>query len=171
MHSSHPCRPPLSFVRRSSFVKLAHFALRVKKKTIACFLAAEVGHGLRNTNYLVDKKKRKTKKQWKKIVLFLSDMKFCFFKRLASALEETMSVARPHLGKPESLLIGARRKQSEEVSSSGGSSLSADREADSRCPSSLLRKTSELEGVPQRWWFPAIHIIVDKMNLVAACPR
>jgi hypothetical protein len=50
-------------------------------------------------------------------------MKFCFFKQLASALEETMSVARPHLGKPESLLIGASRKQSEEVSSSGGSSL------------------------------------------------
>jgi hypothetical protein len=37
-------------------------------------------------------------------------MKFCFFKQLASALGETMSVtmsvARPHLGKPESLLIG-----------------------------------------------------------------
>jgi hypothetical protein len=67
--------------------------------------------------------KHKNKKQWKKVVLFLSDMKFCFFKRLASVLEETMSVAQPHLGKPESLLIGARRKQSEEVSSSGGSSL------------------------------------------------
>jgi hypothetical protein len=40
---------------------------------------------------------------------FLSDMKFCFFKRLASALEETMSVARPHLGKLESLLIGSRK--------------------------------------------------------------
>jgi hypothetical protein len=39
-------------------------------------------------------------------------MKFCFFKRLASALEETMSVAQLHLGKPESLLIGASRKQS-----------------------------------------------------------
>jgi hypothetical protein len=89
-----------------------------------------------------------------------------------------MSVAQPHLGKPESLLIGARRKQSEDVSSSGGSSLpafraylSANREADSRCPSSLQRKTSELEGVPQRRWFPAIHMIVDKINLVAACPR
>jgi hypothetical protein len=30
----------------------------------------------------------RTKKQWKKVVLFLSDMKFCFFKRLASAIEE-----------------------------------------------------------------------------------
>jgi hypothetical protein len=38
-------------------------------------------------------------------------MKFCFFKRLASALEETMSVARPHLGKPEILLIGASRSR------------------------------------------------------------
>jgi hypothetical protein len=65
----------------------------------------------------------RTKKQRKKVVLFLSDMKFCFFKRLASALEETMSVARPHLRKPESMLIGASRKQSEEVDSSGGSSL------------------------------------------------
>jgi hypothetical protein len=62
-------------------------------------------------------------KKRKKVVLFLSDMKFWFFKRLASALEETMSVARPHLGKPESLLIGASRMQLEEVSSSGGSSL------------------------------------------------
>jgi hypothetical protein len=34
-----------------------------------------------------------------------------------------MSVAQLHLGKPENLLIGASRKQSEEVSSSGGSSL------------------------------------------------
>jgi hypothetical protein len=31
-----------------------------------------------------------------------------------------------HLGKPESLLIGASRKQSEEVSSSGGSSTFVD---------------------------------------------
>jgi hypothetical protein len=57
-------------------------------------------------------------------------MKFCFFKRLASALEETMSVALEEtmsgataFGETESLLIGASRKQSEEVSSSGGSSL------------------------------------------------
>jgi hypothetical protein len=42
-------------------------------------------------------------------------MKFCFLKGLFyTALEETMSVARPHLGKPESLLIGLR-KSSEAV--------------------------------------------------------
>jgi hypothetical protein len=42
-----------------------------------------------------------------------------------------LSVARPHLGKPESLLICASRKQSEEVSSSGGWSPSI---ADKRQP-------------------------------------
>jgi hypothetical protein len=92
--------------------------------------ACAVSKGWQNqskfNNYLLDKKKEnffsmhffstRTKKQWKKVVLFLSDIKFCFFKQLASALEETMSVARPHFGKPKSLLIGASRKQSEEVS-------------------------------------------------------
>jgi hypothetical protein len=70
-----------------------------------------------NNNYLFDKKKGKN------LAFFLSDMKFYFFKQIASALEETMSVAQPHLRKPESLLIGASRKQSEEISSSGGLSL------------------------------------------------
>jgi hypothetical protein len=41
---------------------------------------------------------------------FLSNMKFCFMKRLFyTTLEETMSVAQPHLGKRESLLIGLRK--------------------------------------------------------------
>jgi hypothetical protein len=45
-----------------------------------------------------------------KSFFFLSDMKFCFLKRLFfTALEETMSVARRNLGKPESLLIGSRK--------------------------------------------------------------
>jgi hypothetical protein len=46
------------------------------------------------------------KNSGKKFFLFIGH-EVLFFKRLASTLEETMSVARPHLGKPESLLIGA----------------------------------------------------------------
>jgi hypothetical protein len=100
-----------SFARNAEFF-LEFFWLQNNSEIPAFVLPTKVsGH---DNNYLFDKKK---------VVLFLSDMKFCFFKRLASALEETMSVARLHLGKPERLLIGASRKQSQEVSSSGGSSL------------------------------------------------
>jgi hypothetical protein len=69
---------------------------------------------------LLDKKKgklfftfflaRKQKCSGKKFFLFFSGMNFCFLKRLFYTVqEETMSVAQPHLGKPESLLIGSRK--------------------------------------------------------------
>jgi hypothetical protein len=77
-------------------------------------------------------------------------MKFCFFKRLASALEETMSVARPHLGKPESLLIGSRKSSPAVDGATAAQTLGQCNKPIERpiymCFSPLRRKTSELEG-------------------------
>jgi hypothetical protein len=59
----------------------------------SCFISSAPGGG-GGTSDKTALFSTRTKKQWKKVVSFYR-MKFCFFKRLASALEETMSVARP----------------------------------------------------------------------------
>jgi hypothetical protein len=70
--------------------------------------------------YLFDKKK---------VVLFLSDMKFCFFKGLASAIEEGTTSFVPGIH-----VIGDQMPKQ------------TDREADYMCFSPLQRKTSKLKG-------------------------
>jgi hypothetical protein len=76
-----------------------------------------------------------TKKQWKKVNKDCTKLetmkKIKNRKKINNFFTVFLSVARPHLGKPKSLLICASRKQSGEVSSSGGSSPSI---ADKRQP-------------------------------------